>query len=58
MNKIYNPKKIEKLLQKKNNLLKMHETIMRKQDEEVAKEEMDNVTVTSCEEESQERMKE
>ena len=31
LNKIHNPKKIEKLLQKKNNLMKMHETLTKKQ---------------------------
>ena len=31
MNRIYNPRKIEKLLQKKNNLMKMHEAMSKKQ---------------------------
>ena len=44
---IYNQKKIDKIIQKKNNLLKMHETLMKKQDEEKEREEMANVTVTS-----------
>lgn len=34
MNRIYNPKKIEKLLQKKNNLMKMHEALVKKQKED------------------------
>ena len=34
MNRIYNPKKIEKLLLKKNNLMKMHEALSKKQKED------------------------
>ena len=47
LSRIYNPKKIEKLLLKKNNLLRMHETLSKKLDEEKMQEEIDNMTVTT-----------
>jgi hypothetical protein len=45
MSKIYNTKKIEKLLQKKNNLMKMHETLNKKQrDDDIFDEKLDEFT--------------